>query len=81
MKDLTSVIYNVCDTAGTKLHQIYVALCQQEIGKLQALQRINEVRDSLVHLLDVKGKEMTRTAKKRLIDMINLSNNYIRKIG
>ena len=81
MKDLTKVIYNVCDTAGTKLHKIYVALCQQEIGKLEALQRINEVRDSLVNLFNVKEKELTITAKKRLIDMINISNNYIRKIG
>lgn len=81
MKGLTSVIYNVCDTAGTKLHQIYVACVSKKIGKLEALQRINEVRDSLVNLLDVKGNEMTRTAKKRLTDMINLSNSYIRKIG
>lgn len=80
MKGLTKVIYNVCDTNGTKLHQIYVALCQQKIGKIEALQQINEVRDSLVHLLEVKVPEMTITAKKRLTELINLSNSYIRKI-
>lgn len=81
MRSNTSVIKNVCQTAGEKMHQIYVMRCKNEISKVEAFQRLYDVRDSLITLLEMKKNDMTVTSKHRLNDYIALADNYIKKVG
>ncbi len=81
MRSNTSVIKNVCETAGKKMHEIYVARCGNNISSIEACQRLYEIRDSLINLLEKKKDDITVTSKKRLNDYIALANSYIRKVG
>lgn len=81
MRSNTSVIKNVCQTAGEKMHQIYVMRCKNEISKENACSQLNEIRKGLMNLLEKKKDDMTVTSKKRLNEYIVLANSYIQKVG
>jgi hypothetical protein len=81
MRSNTSVIKNVCQTAGEKMHNIYVMRCKNEISKEEAFHQLNEIREGLMNLLEKKKDDMTVTSKKRLNEYISLANSYIQKVG
>ena len=81
MRSNTSVIKNVCQTAGEKMHRIYVMRCKNEISKEEAFHQLNEIREGLISLLEKKKDDMTVTSKRRLNEYIVLADNYIKKVG
>lgn len=81
MRSNTSVIKNVCQTAGEKMHRIYVMRCRNEISSVEAFHQLNEIRESLMNLLEKKKDDMTVTSKRRLNEYIVLADSYIQKVG
>lgn len=80
MRSNTSVIKNVCQTAGEKMHHIYVMRCKNEISSVEAFRQLNEVREGLMNLLEKKKDDMTVTSKRRLNECIVMAESYIKKV-
>lgn len=81
MRSNISVIKNVCQTAGEKMHHIYVMRCKNEISSVEAFHQLNEIREGLMNLLEKKKYDMTVTSKRRLNEYIVLADSYIKKVG